>query len=543
MPTSLQAFVPPGSFQAELHRSRSVSVELKIGRKSEIVTCDAAADALFAGFLSVNERLAGALHNAEKAGHLSRGAAVGIMRAISLNRDFLFGMRDGRTFMMTTGSAPSTIRFSDVTFVVHTILSKQRDTLTGLPNRVELIRSIQDHLDSGTGKCRGALLFLDLDKFKFVNDTLGHPIGDALLKLVTGRVAGIIGPTDVFARLGGDEFVILQQDGEQPAAAEALASRLIDVVGRTYLVKGQSLQVGVSIGIALLGRDGTTPEGVIRNADLAMLKAKAEGRSKFCFFTDAMDLELQRRRTLEIDLQRALLLDQFHLMYQPQFEIRDKRLIGFEALIRWSNSEGRNVSPADFIPVAEEIGLIDRLGDWVLRRACVDAASWSNALSISVNVSPLQFRNTKLTESVLSALALSGLEPNRLDIEITEGALMDDTDSTVSVLTKLKALGIKISMDDFGTGYSSLSYLQKFPFDKIKIDQSFIRNMDSNKDSASIVRAIVALGTSLGMTTIAEGVETETQLTQITYDGCQQVQGYLTGRPVSAEEAKRLASN
>jgi predicted signal transduction protein with EAL and GGDEF domain len=292
------------------------------------------------------------------------------------------------------------------------------------------------------------------------------------------------------------------------------------------------VQVGASVGIALAPTDGQSPDELIKNADLALFKAKSQGRGTFRFFTDAMDQEIQARRALEIDLRRALAMQEFSLVYQPQFMIEGNQLIGFEALIRWATPQRGNVSPAQFIPLAEEIGLISSMGEWVLRTACLEAASWSAPLSVSVNLSPLQFKNPKLVATIVSALAAAGLPPSRLELEITEGALMDDTEAVVTTLKQIKALGVKVSMDDFGTGYSSLSYLQKFPFDKIKIDQSFVRSLETNPESAAIVKAVTALGESLGMVTIAEGVETENQLLQIAKDGCKQVQGFLTGRPL-----------
>lgn len=347
-------------------------------------------------------------------------------------------------------------------------------------------------------------------------------------------------PRDLLARLGGDEFVILQHGATQPQAAEALAKRIIDLVGRTYLIQGHSVQVGVSLGIALAGHDGKTAEDLIRNADLALFKAKSGGRSTLRFFTEAMDAEMQARRAMEMDLQKALALEQFDLAYQPQFQVGDNRLVGFKALIRWSTPQRESISPAEFIPLAEETVMIDRIGEWVLRKACADAATWPADVTVSVNMSPVQFKNPKLVEMILAALAHSGLSPDRLDIEITEGALMGDTNAALAVLNRIKSLGIKVSMDDFGTGYSSLSYLQKFPFGKIKMDQSFIRSMETSADSAAIVRAVTALGESLGMMTVAEGVETESQLRQIAREGCSQVQGYLTGRPLPLEAANAL---
>lgn len=516
---------------------------IQLDYRGEITATSPEMEVLFPGLTVQGRTLNDTLRDAEKFGFLGAGAASGILNAVSLgHQQHVFDMRDGRTilFIRAVESAKAiNCYFSDVTYVKQVTLSDQRDVLTGLANRIGLIREIDLRLASETDRAV-AVHYLDLDRFKLVNDTLGHPVGDALLKLVSERVSKLLSPGDVFARVGGDEFVILQASGEQPNAVETLAARIIDLVGRTYLINGHSVQVGVSIGIALSGMDGGSSEELIRNADLALFKAKSAGRSTFRFFTESMDIELQARRSMEIDLQRALVLEQFKLAYQPQFQIDGKRLVGFEALLRWSTHERGNVSPADFIPLAEETGMIGPLGEWVLRQACRDAAMWPAPLSVSVNLSPLQFKNPRLVELIVSALGSANLPPSRLDIEITEGALMDDTDATVNILKQIKALGVKVSMDDFGTGYSSLSYLQKFPFDKIKIDQSFIRSLETNPDSAAIVRAVTALGESLGMMTIAEGVETESQLRQITDDGCRQVQGYLTGRPLPFADASIL---
>ena len=516
---------------------------IQLDYRGEITATSPEMEVLFPGLTVQGRTLNDTLRDAEKFGFLGAGAASGILNAVSLgHQQHVFDMRDGRTilFIRAVESAKAVnCYFSDVTYVKQVTLSDQRDVLTGLANRIGLIREIDLRLASDTDRAV-AVHYLDLDRFKLVNDTLGHPVGDALLKLVSERVSKLLSPGDVFARVGGDEFVILQASGEQPNAVETLAARIIDLVGRTYLINGHSVQVGVSIGIALSGMDGGSSEELIRNADLALFKAKSAGRSTFRFFTESMDIELQARRSMEIDLQRALVLEQFKLAYQPQFQIDGKRLVGFEALLRWCTPERGNVSPADFIPLAEETGMIGPLGEWVLRQACRDAAMWPAPLSVSVNLSPLQFKNPRLVELIVSALGSANLPPSRLDIEITEGALMDDTDATVNILKQIKALGVKVSMDDFGTGYSSLSYLQKFPFDKIKIDQSFIRSLETNPDSAAIVRAVTALGESLGMMTVAEGVETESQLRQITDDGCRQVQGYLTGRPLPFADASIL---
>ena len=302
------------------------------------------------------------------------------------------------------------------------------------------------------------------------------------------------------------------------------------------------LNVGVSVGIALAPADGRDADALLKHADLALYRAKAEGRGTYRFFEPAMNAQMQARRSLEIDLRRALALKQFDLAFQPQIQLETGQVTGFEALLRWNHPERGPVSPALFIPLAEEIGLIVGIGEWALRAACREAASWAQPAAIAVNLSPVQFRGGKLVETVMNVLAQTGLDPARLELEITEGALLENTEGVLGVLNGLRALGVKISMDDFGTGYSSLSYLQKFPFDKIKIDQSFVRGMEGNAECGAIVRAIARLGASLGMRTTAEGVETASQLDAIRAEGCTEVQGYLTGRPMPASQAAALLS-
>ena len=373
-----------------------------------------------------------------------------------------------------------------------------------------------------------------------MNDTLGHPIGDALLRRVAERLVKAARRDDLVARLGGDEFAIVQVGAGQPEAAEALAGRLVDLVGRAYVVDGHMLNIGCSVGVALAPEDGDDPDTLLKNADLALYRAKADGRGVFRFFKPDMDAKMQARRSLELDLRRALALKEFDLAYQPQVSAHDGRVTGFEALLRWRHPERGQISPADFIPLAEEIGLINPIGEWVLRSACAEAARWPSDVSLAVNLSPVQFRGAKLASVVTNALAQSGLPAERLELEITEGALLDNTDTVLNMLNTLRSLGVRISMDDFGTGYSSLSYLQKFPFTKIKIDQSFVRSMDESPDCSAIVRAVIALGRSLGMKTTAEGVETEAQRDRIRAEGCTEIQGYLTGRPMTAEAAAAL---
>lgn len=333
--------------------------------------------------------------------------------------------------------------------------------------------------------------------------------------------------------MGGDEFVILQRGTGSVADAEKLAERLVDLVGRTYVLSGHTINVGVSIGVAIAD-SSVQPRDLLRNADLALYEAKRAGRGRFRFFESGMDAQLHERRELEIDLRRALALKQFQLAYQPFVDLATDKVIGFEALLRWSHPSRGNVPPLNFIGVAEENGLIIKIGEWVLTTACMEAASWPGDLVVAVNVSPLQFKADTLLDKVSSALARSGLTPERLELEITEGALLADTDNVLATLHALRALGVKISMDDFGTGYSSLSYLQKFPFNKIKIDRSFVSGGDA--DSEAILRAVSGLGSNLGMAITAEGVETADQLQRIRDQRCTHVQGYLTGRPMAQDQ-------
>jgi diguanylate cyclase (GGDEF)-like protein len=384
-----------------------------------------------------------------------------------------------------------------------------------------------------------AVLCLDLDNFKTINDTLGHPIGDKLLRGVAERLRCAVGPDDTIARLGGDEFAILQS-ATSPYAAEALAGRLVEVLSTPIVVDGHEINTGISVGIALAPNDGTAADDLMKCADLALYRAKAEGRSLFRFFEPEMDARIQARRALEVDLRRALASGEFHLVYQPLLNLAANELTGMEALLRWNSSERSAVTPAEFIPVAEETGLIVPLGEWVLRRACAEAAQWPDSVRVAVNLSPVQFRNRGLVTTVTQALAAAGLSPARLEIEITEAALLQKDEMTVAMLHQLRALGVRISMDDFGTGYSSLSYLRSFPFDKIKIDRSFIADIERNGDSEAIIRAIAELGASLGIETTAEGIETEEQLELVRRAGCTEVQGYLLSQPRAAADVLDL---
>ena len=440
---------------------------------------------------------------------------------------------DGRVF---EGAARSlqrggfVVSLNDVSDYIRLTEQAQNDELTGLLKRGEFLHRLDEAV--AHAKRHGttfAVLCLDLDRFKFVNDTLGHAIGDLLLQKVVQRIATACRTEDVVARLGGDEFAILQTAIATPHDAEVLAARLVDLIGRTYVIEGHSVNVGLSIGIAMspssMGPDTETePAVLLKHADLALYRAKSGGRGCFRFFETEMDAIMQERRALEIDLRRALALKEFMLAYQPQVDLDSDTVVGFEALLRWQHPDRGLVSPAAFIPIAEESGLITQIGNWVIRTACMEAANWSKDTSIAVNVSPVQFRAPGLIDAVLSALAASCLAPERLELEITEGALLDETDTVLTTLFRLREIGVRISMDDFGTGYSSLSYLQKFPFDKIKIDQSFVRGADDSEDCKAILKAVAAIGLSLGIKTTAEGVETAEQLLRIRTDGCTQVQ-------------------
>jgi diguanylate cyclase (GGDEF)-like protein len=417
------------------------------------------------------------------------------------------------------------------------------DPLTGLPNRTLLREKLDQKISlSGDGK-QSALLCLDLDHFKDANDTLGHAAGDLLLKAVTDRLKDCLDESDAIARLGGDEFVVFRGSIQSRNAASELAKRLIEAAGDPFNIEGQAVHIGVSVGIAVAPDDGDTADSLLRNADTALYKAKSNGRGTYCFFEPAMDAGIQKRRKLEADLREAIASRQFEIYYQPQVDSATRDIVGFEALVRWHHPERGLVSPAEFIPLAEETGLIVPMGEWVLRQACKDAASWPGQISVAVNLSPLQFRSAALVHTVISALGDSSLPASRLELEITESVLLTDSETALATLHHIKGLGVRIAMDDFGTGYSSLSYLRLFPFDKIKIDQSFIRELGTSKDCAAIVRAVVDLGSSLGIATTAEGVETSDQLARVREHGCTEIQGYFFGRPLPLSHIEALLRN
>jgi diguanylate cyclase (GGDEF)-like protein len=414
------------------------------------------------------------------------------------------------------------------------------DGLTNLPNRLFFREEMENRLAHLGRDQKFAVLCLDLDHFKSVNDTLGHPIGDKLLRQAAERLRGCLRDGDSVARLGGDEFAILQGGVTQLAETTSLMARLIEVISAPFEIDGHLVVVGVSIGVALAPADGDDPDQLLKNADMALYRAKADGRGTYRFFEPEMDALMQARRALELDLRAAIATGQFELHYQPLVNLENEAIVGFEALIRWNHPERGLISPLEFIPLAEETALIVPIGEWVLRQACEEAAKWPSHISIAVNLSPVQFKTGVVTQMVMNALARSGLNPNRLELEITESVLLFNNEATLNTLHQLRTLGVRISMDDFGTGYSSLSYLRSFPFDKIKIDRSFIHNLSSSKDSMAIIRAVTGLGSSLGMMTTGEGVETREELDYLRREGCTQAQGYFFSKARPAREIHEL---
>ena len=402
------------------------------------------------------------------------------------------------------------------------------DALTGLANRTLLDDHLARALAQGSER-RQALFCLDLDNFKAVNDTLGHPTGDALLCVIAERLRGFAGD-GLVARLGGDEFAMLVDDAHR--SFNRSAAELVQLVARPCTVNGHRIVPGTSVGIAILGADGPDPVELSKNADLALYRAKQEGRGGFRFFEPRMDAEAQKRRQMELDLHDAIRLGQLSLMFQPLFDLSAGRISAFEALLRWHHPVRGLVSPVDFIPLAEDTGLIIPIGEWVIREACRVARTWPQHVRIAVNVSPVQFGHVGLKSVILQALAETGLAPNRLELEITESLFIENPEATLASLHSLRALGVRVALDDFGTGYSSLSYLRSFPFDKIKIDRSFIIDLLNSKGATAIIKSITTLAEALGMETTAEGVESAGQLDILRQQGCSHIQGYYFSRPI-----------
>ncbi|WOH51503.1 EAL domain-containing protein [Bradyrhizobium sp. sBnM-33] len=461
-------------------------------------------------------------------------------------KDSIVELKNGRTFKIRHRPMPGggwVATHEDITeqrqSEVKIEYMAHHDALTDLANRVLLNNRLEYALGRVSGGEMVAVHHLDLDQFKAVNDTFGHPCGDKLLRSVAERLRRLVGDSDTIARMGGDEFVIVQATISDPADATSLAQGVIDALSEPYEIDGQQAVIGVSIGISVGPGDGSNPDKLLRNADLALYRAKSDGRSTFRFFEPAMDLQMQTRRIMEQDLRKALPAGEFELHYQPVVNLASKEISGFEALIRWNHPTKGMISPAAFIPLAEEIGFIVPMGEWVIRQACATAAQWPDNLHVAVNISAIQFRSPGLMQVIVGALAASGLAPTRLEIEITETVLLHNKEATLAVLHQLRALGIRIAMDDFGTGYSSLTYLQSFPFDKIKIDRSFVKNITENSSSLNIVRAVAALANGMGMTATAEGVETAEQLHSIASEGCTEMQGFLFSKPLPAFEIER----
>jgi diguanylate cyclase (GGDEF)-like protein len=376
-----------------------------------------------------------------------------------------------------------------------------------------------------------AVFGLDLDRFKDVNDTLGHATGDALLAEVSARLKESVREVDLVGRLGGDEFAIVAENLDAPEDAMRLARRVCNALGAPYHVNGHEVTTSASIGIAIGPLDREAPDVLLKNADLALYRAKEDGRNTFRFFEPAMDAALQKRRRLENDLRNALRKNQLYLDYQPQFDLETGRLTGYEALVRWWHPSEGEISPTTFIPIAEETGLIVPPGEWILKTACSYATTWPTDTKLAVNLSPAQFKTQDVYGLVRRVLSETGLEPGRLELEITEGIILQNTESVLETLTRLDQLGVSIAMDDFGTGYSSLSYLTRFPVKKIKIDRSFIDTLGTSEQTSAIVSSIVGLGQSLNVTITAEGVETEGQAAMLRKWGCDQVQGFYYGKP------------
>jgi diguanylate cyclase (GGDEF)-like protein len=419
------------------------------------------------------------------------------------------------------------------------------DALTDLPNRVLFREQLERELARAKRGEQLAVLYIDIDEFKSVNDSLGHPAGDELLKSVACRLRGCVRETDFVARLGGDEFAIVQTGVKQPSDVLDLVKRFYASIREPYECLGHQVRTDASIGIAMAPDDGTSLDQLLKSADLAMYGAKADGRRTYRFFEPEMDARVKARRTLELDMRQAIADEAFELRYQPVVDLASNEIVGCEALLRWHHPVRGMISPADFIPIAEETGLICEIGDWVLTTACAEATHWPAGIKLAVNVSPVQFRSHAFSLKVANALAVSGLSASRLELEITEAVLIRDDEAARAMLEHLRAIGVRIALDDFGTGYSSLSYLRRFPFDKIKIDRSFINDLADADGSSSIVQAVINIAKSRNMTTTAEGVETEQQKQLLTSLGCTEMQGFLfsQARPVAEIRAMLSKAN
>jgi diguanylate cyclase (GGDEF)-like protein/PAS domain S-box-containing protein len=467
-------------------------------------------------------------------GHLKADGSE--IQVLTFGRRVVFEGRDGYLVAIVDITERRKVE-ARIAYMAH------HDGLTNLPNRELYQDRLKQMLEQGQSENkRVAVLCVDLDLFKNVNDSFGHPIGDRLLRLVADRLRSQVRGNNLVARLGGDEFAIILAPDVSPNEASDFAARLIKILSAAYDIDGIEVVIGASIGIALSPGDGDTSEELMRNADMALYQAKSDGGSVHHFFEREMDRQAQKRRDMELDLRRAFANGEFEVYYQPLVDLAADRISGFESLLRWRHPEKGMISPADFIPVAEDIGLIVALGEWVLREACSEAVKWPADVKVAVNLSPVQFRSRNLVQVVISALAHSGLPATRLELEITESLFLAETEANLAILHQLRELGVSISMDDFGTGYSSLSYLRSFPFDKIKIDRSFVKDLAQRSDCVAIVRAISGLGRSLNITTTAEGVETIDQLDWLRAEGCNEVQGFLFSAAKPAAEIEALLS-
>jgi diguanylate cyclase (GGDEF)-like protein len=414
------------------------------------------------------------------------------------------------------------------------------DALTDLPNRVLFHEQLKRELARIAPNEQLAVFYIDIDEFKSVNDTLGHLIGDELLKSVAVSLGRCIGGADFVARLGGDEFAIVQTAVKNPAEVTDLVTRVFNAIRTPYQCLGDQVTTDASIGIAIAPQHGADLDQILKNADLAMYAAKSAGRRTYRFFEPDMDAQVKARRKLEIDLRQGIADDELEIHYQPSVDLQNNNIVGCEALLRWRHPERGMISPAEFIPIAEETGLINRLGEWVLTTACAEATTWPDNIRLAVNVSPIQFRSDTLALKIVAALAASGLPASRLELEITEAVLIRDDEAALAILHQLREIGVRIALDDFGTGYSSLSYLQRFPFDKIKIDRCFVNDIAERGGSSCIVRAVVNIAAERHMTTTAEGVETQSQRELLRALGCSEMQGYLFSPAKPAAELKRL---
>ena len=526
---------------------RAGTIEVANGRLPELLGVKA--DAFRPGRAAIDAFLACGRAGVIEAGHLRQLLAELRARVEGgHSASMLLPIRDERLLMMTSrgmSDGSSVMVVEDVTEQKQAEARVSRlahfDALTDLPNRVTYRDSVARVLDIAPGAQSCAVLFIDLDEFKQVNDTLGHPSGDELLRLVAARLRGLASPSDLIARLGGDEFVVVRCPLSGPEDAAELAQRIVKSLSEPYDVDGHTVVIGASIGIALAPTDGVDADTLLKNADMALYRAKAEGRGRCRFFEMEMDVRMKERRALELDLRQAVAGGALELHYQPLVNVRTGRIAACEALLRWSHPERGSIPPSEFIPLAEEMGLIVEIGRWVIETACREAKNWPGETRVSVNLSPVQFRQAGLVETISRALLETGLPAERLDLEITESTLLRDTDSVLETLRQIRRLGASISLDDFGTGYSSLSYLRQFPLQTVKIDRSFLRGIETNEKQKVLLRGIARLCGELGMTVVIEGVETDEQLVLIACNReIELAQGYLFAKPAPAAHTRKL---